>query len=220
LTHSLFSNDSGRDKSGYYHEFFLQGRPSLAENIRRIKIKGKGARKPNSPETEPNFYCTPLLSASEDGNANVQANVSPTLASFANNALVLSSSSGINNRDLNHHHFAAAATAAEGFSPWQSSLRNSLFVSPHCLPQDASLSPSSALILALQRAQTQNNRPLFANATPFEARAGDRNNLSTQSPDFTLPSWAAMTMANEILRMTGYNNDNGRFLSLSEHQDG
>ncbi|CAB9511921.1 shock factor protein [Seminavis robusta] len=51
----------GRDKNSYYHEYFLRGRPLLAQKITRTKVKGKGARKASSPETEPRFYELPWL---------------------------------------------------------------------------------------------------------------------------------------------------------------
>jgi hypothetical protein len=49
-------NVAGRDKCGYYHELFLRSKHFLSHRIQRLKIKGTGARKPSSPETEPNFY--------------------------------------------------------------------------------------------------------------------------------------------------------------------
>jgi hypothetical protein len=54
-------NLAGRDKGGYYHELFLRSKRFLSHRIQRIKIKGTGARKPSSPETEPNFYNAPFL---------------------------------------------------------------------------------------------------------------------------------------------------------------
>jgi hypothetical protein len=54
-------NIAGHDKGGYYHELFLRSKRFLSHRIQRIKIKGKGARKPSSPETEPNFYSAPSL---------------------------------------------------------------------------------------------------------------------------------------------------------------
>jgi hypothetical protein len=54
-------NLAGRDKGGYYHELFLRGKRFLSRRIQRIKIKGTGARKPGSPETEPNFYIATFL---------------------------------------------------------------------------------------------------------------------------------------------------------------
>jgi hypothetical protein len=51
----------GRDKGCYYHEFFLRSKRFLARNIKRIRVKGLGARKPGSPDTEPNFYVGPFL---------------------------------------------------------------------------------------------------------------------------------------------------------------
>jgi hypothetical protein len=54
-------NLTGRDKGGYYHELFLRSKRFLSHRIQRIKIKGTGARKPSSPDTEPNFYDAPFL---------------------------------------------------------------------------------------------------------------------------------------------------------------
>jgi hypothetical protein len=54
---------AGRDKGAYYHELFLRSKRFLSHRIQRIKIKGKGARKPSSPETEPNFFSAPFLPA-------------------------------------------------------------------------------------------------------------------------------------------------------------
>jgi hypothetical protein len=54
-------NLAGRDKGAYYHELFLRSKRFLSHRIQRIKIKGTGARKPSSPETEPNFYNAPFL---------------------------------------------------------------------------------------------------------------------------------------------------------------
>jgi hypothetical protein len=56
-------NFAGRDKGAYYHELFLRSKRFLSHRIQRIKIKGKGARKPSSPETEPNFFSAPFLPA-------------------------------------------------------------------------------------------------------------------------------------------------------------
>jgi hypothetical protein len=46
----------GRDRGGYYHELFLEGRTFLAHNIQRIKVKGTGVRARSNPEQEPNFW--------------------------------------------------------------------------------------------------------------------------------------------------------------------
>jgi HSF-type DNA-binding len=51
----------GRDKGGYYHELFLRGRTLLALKMQRTKVKGTGARKASSPETEPDFYTMPFV---------------------------------------------------------------------------------------------------------------------------------------------------------------
>ena len=56
-----FRSTTGRDKNSYYHKDFLRGKSELAHKIMRIKIKGKGTRKPSSPTTEPDFYAMPYL---------------------------------------------------------------------------------------------------------------------------------------------------------------
>jgi hypothetical protein len=46
----------GIDRSGYYNELFLRGRPDLAWNIRRVKVKGTGIRGKSNPEQEPDLW--------------------------------------------------------------------------------------------------------------------------------------------------------------------
>ena len=46
----------GKDKGGYYNEFFLRGRAHLLGKIQRIKVKGTGVRARSNPEQEPNFW--------------------------------------------------------------------------------------------------------------------------------------------------------------------
>jgi hypothetical protein len=65
-------NLAGRDKGGYYHELFLRSKRFLSLRIQRIKIKGTGARKPGSPETEPNFYNAPFLPSTSVPSKNAQ----------------------------------------------------------------------------------------------------------------------------------------------------
>jgi hypothetical protein len=57
---------SGFDRHGYYHELFLRGKAFLSTSIKRMKIKGKGARKPSAPESEPDFYAMPFLPPCND----------------------------------------------------------------------------------------------------------------------------------------------------------
>jgi hypothetical protein len=52
---------SGPDKDAYFHQCFLRGKGFLWQRIGRVKIKNTGARKPSSPNTEPNFYDMPYL---------------------------------------------------------------------------------------------------------------------------------------------------------------
>jgi hypothetical protein len=72
-------NLAGRDKGGYYHELFLRSKRFLSHRIQRIKIKGAGARKPGSPETEPNFYSAPFLPSTYFPSKNVQGYMANTM---------------------------------------------------------------------------------------------------------------------------------------------
>ena len=74
---------SGRDKNAYYHEYFLRGRPLLAQKITRTKVKGRGARKASSPETEPQLYDLPWLEAPPKANKGEQQAPVNKTADFA-----------------------------------------------------------------------------------------------------------------------------------------
>jgi hypothetical protein len=80
LLHRLLLYLAGRDKGGYYHELFLRSKRFLSQRIQRIKIKGLGARKPSSPETEPNFYNAAYLPSTRTPSKN------PWIASVSNMA--------------------------------------------------------------------------------------------------------------------------------------
>jgi hypothetical protein len=49
-----------------YHELFLRGKGFLAPKIKRIRVKGQGARKPNAPEREPDFHSLPPLPSHQE----------------------------------------------------------------------------------------------------------------------------------------------------------
>jgi hypothetical protein len=53
----------GPDHGGYWHEFFLRGRPGLCRSMKRVKIKGNQINKKDF-EGEPNFYTMPPVMAS------------------------------------------------------------------------------------------------------------------------------------------------------------
>ena len=55
----------GKDKGGYYNEFFLRGRPHLLNKIQRIKVKGTGVRARSNPEQEPDFWTMPTVGAAD-----------------------------------------------------------------------------------------------------------------------------------------------------------
>lgn len=50
-----------------------------------MKIKGEGARKPSSPETEPNFYLLPFLQPSPPEPNEATTNPSDSMAALAKN---------------------------------------------------------------------------------------------------------------------------------------
>jgi hypothetical protein len=82
-------NFTGRDKGGYYHELFLRSKRFLSYRIQRMKIKGTGARKPGSPETEPNFYNAPFLPSTNIPNKNAHVSmIGGTMAAPNKNAQV------------------------------------------------------------------------------------------------------------------------------------
>jgi len=51
----------GPDNGGYYHEYFLRGRPALCANMRRKKVKGEKKLRRDPDEQEPNFYDMPPI---------------------------------------------------------------------------------------------------------------------------------------------------------------
>lgn len=57
----------GPDTGSYYSELFLKGRPFLAQDIQRTKVKGNGARAASNPDAEPNFYAMPSLNDASTG---------------------------------------------------------------------------------------------------------------------------------------------------------
>jgi hypothetical protein len=46
----------GKDRGGYYHELFLQGKVFMAHSIQRIKVKGTGVRARSNPAQEPDLW--------------------------------------------------------------------------------------------------------------------------------------------------------------------
>ena len=56
----------GLDKGSYYHECFLRGKPYLAYEIQRIKVKGTGVRGKSNPDQEPNFWAMEWVGTSHN----------------------------------------------------------------------------------------------------------------------------------------------------------
>ena len=86
----------GKDKGGYYNEYFLRSRPHLLNKIQRIKVKGTGVRARSNPEQEPNFWTMPYVGATP----------SPSTAAFP-----MESSSSSNDR--NQHVSSLASVVSE-----------------------------------------------------------------------------------------------------------
>eukprot|EP00980_Cylindrotheca_fusiformis_P030817 scaffold25464_cov113-Cylindrotheca_fusiformis.AAC.1 len=54
---------SGPDYNSYYHEHFLRGRLDLCQQMQRLRKEDIDARKQADPESPPNFYAMPPVSA-------------------------------------------------------------------------------------------------------------------------------------------------------------
>lgn len=51
----------GKDKGGYFHPNCLRGHPELCQSIARVKVNGRGCRKPAIPSCEPDLYRMPFM---------------------------------------------------------------------------------------------------------------------------------------------------------------
>lgn len=59
---------------GYYHEYFLRGKPALAHQIQRTKVKGTGVRARSNPTTEPHLWEMTWVGTDQERAANVDKN--------------------------------------------------------------------------------------------------------------------------------------------------
>ena len=57
----------GRDKGAYHHPKFQRGNPDLCLTMVRIRVNGKGCRRPGDPDSEPDFYEMPYAAKVEPG---------------------------------------------------------------------------------------------------------------------------------------------------------
>jgi hypothetical protein len=60
---------TGPDTGGYYHELFLQGRPSLLHHMRRVGVpQGQDRRKfrPKQIAADPDFYSMKVIQAEKE----------------------------------------------------------------------------------------------------------------------------------------------------------
>lgn len=74
----------GRDRSGYYHELFLRGKPDLCKRIMRVRVKGGGPKANIDPNLEPDFYKMAFVNAGA-GESNAQPIVFPGLVTSSIN---------------------------------------------------------------------------------------------------------------------------------------
>jgi hypothetical protein len=82
----------GRDRGGYYHELFLQGKVFLAHSIQRIKVKGTGVRARSNPDQEPDFWAMPWVvnhQYSAGGNDQVQSEPNEQSTSMRSQSFVV-----------------------------------------------------------------------------------------------------------------------------------
>jgi hypothetical protein len=82
----------GRDRGGYYHELFLQGKVFLAHSIQRIKVKGTGVRARSNPDQEPDFWAMPWVvnhTYSTSGNDQAQSEPNEESTSMRSQSFVV-----------------------------------------------------------------------------------------------------------------------------------
>lgn len=72
----------GLDAGSYYHELFLRGKPFLAKQMLRKKVKGTKVKGLPSPETEPNFYAMPYLPVLPEFSSSSSRSKFPRRSSF------------------------------------------------------------------------------------------------------------------------------------------
>jgi hypothetical protein len=73
----------GRDCGGYYHEYFLRGKPFLAKHMSRVRIKGTGVKSANRPDQEPDFYKLPAVAVAAPPVSCASSCASPLETTFA-----------------------------------------------------------------------------------------------------------------------------------------
>eukprot|EP00545_Synedropsis_sp_CCMP1620_P005320 CAMPEP_0119018552 /NCGR_PEP_ID=MMETSP1176-20130426/19681_1 /TAXON_ID=265551 /ORGANISM="Synedropsis recta cf, Strain CCMP1620" /LENGTH=445 /DNA_ID=CAMNT_0006972575 /DNA_START=118 /DNA_END=1455 /DNA_ORIENTATION=+ len=90
----------GPDRSAYYNEFFLRGRPDLTVHMHRTRVKGTGVRTSSNPMEEPNFYeMEQVAVAKEQGDVGMPSS-SPTKHDMTILPTLVTSSNSI--RELRH----------------------------------------------------------------------------------------------------------------------
>lgn len=68
FSYILSIREPGIDKNAYYHEFFLRGKPLLANQIKRVPLKGTRPYRADCARMTPDLYALPSL---EGGTRNL-----------------------------------------------------------------------------------------------------------------------------------------------------
>lgn len=130
----------GADSGAYYHELFLQGRPSLSQRMVRQKVKGTGHKQPADVGSEPNFYSMPSVHR-EHGAYNENATIWPQDVQPKipeTQKIVATSVEGQANRTFEdpsgYESLRGAASLLHGFA---SSLIGTTFLGPIAQPSEA-----------------------------------------------------------------------------------
>lgn len=152
----------GKDRTAYYHELFLRGRPMLSTKMRRQRIKGVGHKPIPDPDNEPDFYAMepldPPVQAQADDQLSDAASLSQLsgLQSFAAsvqsggmNSLTTSIPS-VQRNDIAHACLASVTSLPQSVLP-ASGMSNA---SPVSIQQAQMLG-----IVAQQQQQQQTNTP-------------------------------------------------------------
>lgn len=107
----------GPDKGSYYHDFFLRGRPQIAQGIKRSKAKGD---KFKSCDEEPNFYVLPPMPAVS------RTQVPPLATNYSAAAAMMPIGNNIPGQYQQQHALMPAAVSASpqvpadaGLTPFQ-----------------------------------------------------------------------------------------------------
>jgi len=91
---------TGPDRSAYYSEWFLRGRPVLTSRMRRVRVNGNGRRIASDPDTEPDFYSMPPVKDLEGCSAGAGAPSAESAAGAESEMVVSSDGDVVSDREM------------------------------------------------------------------------------------------------------------------------